>query len=295
MHCLATVFLAGVFVVCASAQDAIARPIRDNVLLIVADDLGVNNVGAYRIGTSPPPTPNLDALARRGVLFRAAYANPVCSPTRACIQTGRFSFRTGVGYSVGQPFAPPLSLAEWTLPEVLDRANAGYQNAAIGKWHLSDGSMGALAPNLAGWSHYAGFLDGAVSNYSAWPRTVNGVTMQSSTYATTHMVDDALAFTRTAPEPWVCVLNLVAPHSPYHTPPAHLHTYNLAGLNPRTTPLPFYKAAIQAMDTEIGRLLRSLGGALGRTDVFFIADNGSPPEVAEAPYSEDRVKGKCAG
>ncbi len=279
----------------APAQEAVDRAlVPHNVLLIVADDLGVANVGAYRQSATAPPTPNLDALAQRGVLFRAAYANPVCSPSRACVQTGRHGFRTGVGYSIipFHPGTPALPLAEWTLPEVLDAGRSGYAHAAIGKWHLGDPSTGgALAPNLAGWAHYAGLLDGAVSDNYAWPRTVNGTTAISSIYATTQMVDDTLAFVQTAREPWVCVLNLLAPHSPYQAPPALLHTYNLAGLDPRTTPLPFYKAAIQAMDTELGRLFRGLGATLNNTNVLFTSDNGTSGEVAEAPYSRYRVKG----
>lgn len=85
---------------------------KQNVLIIVADDLGVDYVSAYREGANPAKTPNIDALAKRGVLFRNAWASPVCSPARACLMTGRYSFRTG-----------------------------------IGKWHLGDGSMG---PNNAG-------------------------------------------------------------------------------------------------------------------------------------------------
>ena len=71
-----------------------------NILLIIADDLGVENLGAYTIGPDavpgdPPPTPILDALATSGILFRNAWAAPVCSPTRACLYTGRYGFRTG--------------------------------------------------------------------------------------------------------------------------------------------------------------------------------------------------------
>ena len=279
----------------APAQQAADRaPVAHNVLLIVADDLGVANVSAYQQSATAPPTPNLDALAQRGVLFRAAYASPMCSPSRACVQTGRYAFRTGVGYTIipFHPGTPALPLAEWTLPEVLDAGASGYAHAAIGKWHLGDLSTGgALAPNLAGWRHYAGTLDSGVADYYAWPRTVNGATAVSPNYATTQMVDDALAFAQTARQPWVCVLNLVAPHSPYHAPPAALHTYNLAGLDPRTTPLPFYKASIQAMDTELGRLFRGLGASLGDTNVIFTSDNGTSGEVVEAPYSRYRVKG----
>src|SRR5262245_52162050 len=68
-----------------------------NVLLLIADDLGVDQLAAYGIGANPPPTPNLDQLIASGVLFQSAWSQPTCSPTRATIQTGRYGFRTGIG------------------------------------------------------------------------------------------------------------------------------------------------------------------------------------------------------
>ena len=79
---------------------------RANLLVIVADDLGVDSVGAYAEGRDLPPTPTLDQLARRGVLFRNAWATALCSPTRAAIQTGRHGSRTGVGAPVTYPVSP---------------------------------------------------------------------------------------------------------------------------------------------------------------------------------------------
>lgn len=292
-HLLPLFAAATVYTLPAQATIAPAPVDATNILLLVADDVGFANIGAYGASTTAPPTPNLDALARRGVLFRNAYANPLCSPTRACIQTGRYSFRTGVGTAIiGSPTTPALPLAEWTLPEVLDAGGSAFRHAAIGKWHLGDQSTGgASAPNLAGYAHFTGFLQAAVQDYYAWPRTVNGTTAQSTTYATTQIVDDALSWIRTARSPWICIVNFNAAHSPFQAPPQSLHTYNLAGLNPGTTPRPFYKAMIQAMDTEIGRLLRGLGSSLAMTDVLFVGDNGTPANVAEAPYASHKVKG----
>ena len=284
------------FCVAMACPTTIRAQQQDNVLIILADDLGVDAVGVYGEGAAPPPTPNLDALAANGVLFRNAYTNPFCSPTRACIQTGRYSMRTGVGKPIPTlPALPPenvLSLAETTLPEMLDAAGSGYSHAAIGKWHLGDDTNGGdLGPNLAGWSHFAGLIQGW-SDYYSWPRCVNGVTATSTTYATTQIVDDALAWLQTAPEPWVCYLAFTAPHDPYHAPPAQLHTQNLPGVNPNEQSVPFFKAMVEAMDTEIGRLFTTMGPTLlGRTNVVFLGDNGTPPEVSEPPFSSTRAKG----
>ena len=72
----------------------------DNVLLLIADDLGVDRIGAYAEHPDPGLTPNIDRLAERGVLFRNCWSNPYCSATRATIWTGRYCFRTGVGWYV---------------------------------------------------------------------------------------------------------------------------------------------------------------------------------------------------
>ncbi|MEM7206093.1 MAG: sulfatase-like hydrolase/transferase [Planctomycetota bacterium] len=277
----------------------LASPVRaqDNVLIVIADDLGVDNINAYAESLAPPPTPNIDALAARGVLFRNAWANPLCSPSRANLMTGRRAFRTGVGKFITPPeTAGPrenvLGLEEMTIPELLDQAGSGYAHAAIGKWHLGDArNGGALGPNRAGWSHFSGFLYGW-SQYYRWPRTVNGATATSTAYQTSQIADDAIDWLATAPEPWVCHLAFGAPHEPYHEPPAHLHTQNLTGLEPMVTPTPFYRAAVEALDSELGRVLASLpAGVMQRTNVVFLSDNGTPGPVTQWPLAPTHAKG----
>jgi len=262
-----------------------------NVLLIVADDMGVDQVGAYGEGAAPPPTPNLDAVAASGVLFRNAWAYATCSPTRACLQTGRYAFRAGIGFPIGLSGTPDLESYEVTIPEMLDLGGTGYAHACIGKWHLGNGT-GNGAPNIVGgYDHFAGLISGQTNNYYNWPRTVNGSTAISSTYATTQMVDDTISWISSTTGPWFCVLNFNAPHSPWHAPPGNLHTQNLTGLNPNTNPRPFYKAAVEAMDSEIGRLLATLGPILANTDVLFMGDNGTPQQGSQPPFAPNRAKG----
>ncbi len=272
-----------------------------NVLLIVADDLGVDYVGAYREGTSPPPTPNIDALAQRGVLFRNAWANPSCSPTRASILTGRYAFRTFVGrwirhLSNSEPIGTLLP-SEWTLPELLDRSARGYAHACVGKWHVHDVTHGLDAPRaIGGFSHYAGSLEGQIASYFRWTRVENGVAGISTQYCTTQTTDDALRWIGQQSQPWFLHLTYHAPHIPYHAPPANLHTQNLSGLTPVQTHTPqnrpFYRAMVESLDTEIGRLLRQLGPAvLAQTNIVFIGDNGSVQQQAVAPFNPSRAKG----
>ena len=74
---------------------------QENVLVLIADDVGVDRVGCYGEHPAPGDTPNIDRLAGNGVLFRNAWSSPLCSPTRAGVLTGRYGFRTGIGTIIG--------------------------------------------------------------------------------------------------------------------------------------------------------------------------------------------------
>lgn len=271
---------------------------RLNILLIIADDLGVDKVAAYREHPDPPPTPNIDALAARGVLFRNAYANPVCSPTRATILTGRYGYRYGIGLVINyyRRRQPALPLDEMTIPKLLDRGTQGaYAHAAIGKWHLGSVNVGdARNPLLHGFEHFSGTLGGfrraANEDYFNWVKTVDGGQRRSGRYATSDHVDDALARIDAMPEPWFLWLAFNAPHAPWHAPPAELHTYELSG-DPNSTPVEHFHAAVEAMDTEIGRLLDSIDAAvLENTLIIFVGDNGTPRGLATPPFDRQRAK-----
>lgn len=277
------------------------EPAPPNFLILLADDLGVDQVGAYGVGTNPPPTPHLDQLAAGGLLFRNAWSAPVCSPTRAMLQTGRFGFRTGIGIGIryaAEPAAHALEAAEVTLPELLDLGTGGlYAHAAIGKWHLSTAPGGGLlAPNAAGYQHFAGTLSNFEKPYSyyEWPRVVNGTESVVQGYATSVQVDDALEWIGGVQEPWLCYLAFNAPHLPHHAPPAQLHAVDLsqAAPDPLDDPVPYARAMVSALDTEIGRLLAGIPpDVLDRTLILFLGDNGSLPAVIEPPFDPQHGKG----
>ena len=111
------------------AVGMVEHALAKNVLLIIADDVGVDQLEVYGIGDHiKPATPTIDALASAGVMFTQAWSTPACSPTRASIFTGLHPYQHGVG----SPDAPRLDLAQISLPDVLpDR-----DSALIGKWHL---------------------------------------------------------------------------------------------------------------------------------------------------------------
>lgn len=274
-----------------AASFAVAQ---DNVLIIIADDVGVDMVGCYQEGPDPAPTPVIDALAQRGVLFRNAWANPACSPTRSHIQTGRYGFRTGLGMVVSQN-GWALQQQENTIADILgSQPSLGITTGFIGKWHLSNLMTGSyMAPNLQGYDVFMGTM-GNIPNWQSffnYERVENGVAAISTTYATTEQVDDALNFMQNAPEPWVCYLAFNTPHAAYHKPPAHLFTTYVPNVDPRLVPRPFYKAMLESMDTEMGRLFSSMGFlALRRTNVIFMGDNGTPGEVSMSPFEADHAK-----
>lgn len=263
-----------------------------NVVVLIADDMGVETLAAYGEGTDLPYTPTLDGLAAGGVLFRNAWSQPVCSPTRAGIVTGRHGFRTGIGHIVTTTSAA-LPLAEVTLPELLDQSQSGYRHALFGKWHLGNGSVGGpLSPELAGWGRFNGalfsFEPSPPFTYTSWPRIIQGVANLSTRYATSAHVDAALKWVEQAPEgPWVLFVAFDAPHAPYHAPPAGLYYEDLTQPTLRSQ----YKAMIEAMDTEIGRLLDGIAQRTPRDPVvIFVADNGTATEVVAPPVPANHAK-----
>lgn len=286
---LSRTFLPGALVLFACLAHGQGGEPRANVLLIVADDVGVDSIDAYQATPVPARTPNIDRLAEEGVLFRNVWANPTCSSTRALLQTGRYAFRTGIGVIVNPTgYGWGLDPSEVIVPEVLDaHPELGYRHALIGKWHLTNLVTGGNSgPNLAGYGHYAGALDNleGKKGYYRWPLVVNGEVRPEQSYATATEVDLALEWLEQAEEPWFLHLAFHTAHNPFHAPPDGTYTGSLPNVDPREMPRPFYRAMVENMDGEVQRLLDGLGEARGRTNVIFVGDNGTPHEVLPPPY-----------
>jgi arylsulfatase A-like enzyme len=283
---------------------------RPNLLIVIADDLGVDRVGAYghaRADGSPlaPRTPNLDALAARGVLFRNAWAHPGCSPSRAAALTGRYPHRTGVGRFIpaGRERAEGLRTDLLCLPDLLPE---GYASAAIGKWHLASTRRGATVSGGVDHAVRCGFglhegsagnLGPGVRSYWDWvltrahadPELEDELVPLRDVYATTRTTDDALrAIEAFGEAPWLVWVAYNAPHSPLHRPPAEL--IDAEGLD-LGTPLGKGRAMIEALDREVGRLLAGVPReTLERTTVVFFGDNGTQKSLVEPPFDPARAK-----
>ncbi len=269
-----------------------------NVILIIADDLGTDYCGFYEDHNDTANLKNLRRLLPKAVRFSNAMSNPVCSPTRTGILTGRYSFRTGVGDAVGAVGSATLDTSEKTIPRILKQYNTAIKTANIGKWHLSNTSpiSNLQIPNLVGYDYYAGNFLGALNSYTNWSKVTNGVSSTSTTYATTETTNDAVSWIKSQNNnPFFLWLAYNAPHTPLHLPPVGLHSYtSLSGTvnDINANPKSYFKAMLEALDTEIGRLFDSLTvyNKMDSTDIIFIGDNGNGIRSAQIANTS-RAKG----
>ncbi|PKG37460.1 YHYH protein, partial [Psychromonas sp. Urea-02u-13] len=149
-------------------------------------------------------------------------------------------------------------------------------------------------PNDVGVDYYAGNT-GNLPDYYDWSLTINGVVENSTEYHSTKITDLALNWVAEQTTPWFAWVAYSAPHSPFHLPPESLHSRSLSGTSSDITDnkRDYYLAAIEAMDTEIGRLLSSLDEETrNNTIIIYIGDNGTPANVIDAStYSQTHSKG----
>lgn len=285
-----------------------AGPSRPNILLIIADDLGAEGTSLYPelAGNSGQVSiPNIEALARNGLVFDNAWASPVCSPTRGTIVSGQYGFRTGVT-TVGDVLPTSTS----TLFKRLASESPDYAHAFFGKYHLGGGSIdprpGVAYPGVPailqhvrdlGITTYRGILGGALVDYFNWVTyDINAPSLPNTTYATTALTDYAIDFIHTQQatrpdKPWFLYQAYNAPHAanggnnPFQVPPRELHHVDLSPVgNPAPgaylTNIPVYQSVIQSLDTELARLLKEVD--LATTTVILVGDNGTPPPVKDS-------------
>ena len=263
----------------AARRPAAVPTQRPNFLVIVSDDQGIDWVNAYGESPISATTPNLDRLAAEGMLFRRAYAEPTCSPARATLLTGRHPSRYGIGMAIAgaEPFRLPAS--ETLLPAVLKSGIAPYTAMALGKWHLNSQSLGGLdQPRAMGFDAYAGSYSG-VWDYYRWQRIENGEPMWINEYATTVTASAAVHAIETLESPWFLMVAFNAPHAPFHAPPGALHSHKLDDESSEAT---LFSATVEALDTEVGRVLDTLTSQQrDNTFIFFVSDNGTMNQVMQ--------------
>jgi len=258
------------------------------VVVVVLDDVGTDRIAAYGENPDAGPTPHLDALAHSGLMFRECYANPSCSPTRCEMLTGRYGFRTGIGRAMS--WNPSSSGVEFELTSgVFLPSLLPCPTACVGKYHLTESDF--MHPiTVCGFGRHTGAIGNLAAfpgdGYFSWKRNVatasGAAQTQSTVYATTATVDDALPFLRrNAHGSFFLWLAFNAAHNPFHVPPSSLQGF--AGLDEGSPASLKFRAMVEAMDTEIGRLMRNLPQD---TTVIVIGDNGTPDAAATPPLSQ---------
>src|SRR5215208_4081611 len=266
-----------------AAQGA-ARP---NVVLIVADDLGWRDVGYHG---SEIRTPVLDRLAAESVRFDRWYVYPSCSPTRACLLTGRNAARFGIKGPIrkGSPLGLPASAI--TLAELLKQR--GYATALVGKWHLGGGP--GTVPRQQGFDYFYGYLHGQVDHYThrywrdepIWLR--NETLIHEEGHATDLFTREAVGFIRkhggARRRPFFLDLSFSVPHYPVQDDPAWYAMYekSIADKDRRGV-----AAMVSHMDAAVGRVLAALDetGVRDNTLIVFTSDNGGQKNWLEPVFS----------
>ncbi|MEM1109458.1 MAG: sulfatase-like hydrolase/transferase [Planctomycetota bacterium] len=283
---------------------------KPNFIVIVADDLGYNDVGFN--GSEEISTPVLDRLASNGVVFKNGYVtHPYCGPSRAGLITGRYQARFGVEVNFTNSHFDRhsgLPVDEKTFATRLKPA--GYRTGVIGKWHL--GASYPFHPNNRGFDYFYGFLSGGLTyfpenvttnhplvldsgrpHYSAnegsyWPLMRNNKGAEFDEYLTTALSRDAARFIRESDQPFCLYLAYNAPHGPLEAPKEFIDRYKHIDDRRRR----IYAAMIEAMDEGIGMVVEALeeSGDLDNTLIFFLSDNGgvqSKPGYENETYADN--------
>jgi len=284
----ALIAFVGSFVALGPAAAQLAAP-RPNIVYILADDLGWADVGFHG---SDIKTPTLDQLAHGGARLEQFYVQPMCTPTRAALMTGRYPLRYGL-----QTLVIPASMSyglptdEWLLPQALKEV--GYTTAIFGKWHLGHAKR-EFWPMQRGFDYQYGaqlgeidYFTHAVGGKTDWYR--NNKLVNEKGYVTTLLGDDAVRFIdkQSANKPFFMYLAFTAPHTPFQVPQEYIDKYKqISDANRRT-----YAAMITAMDEQIGRIVNALEerGLRQNTLIIFHSDNGGNQSAHLA--GETEVKG----
>lgn len=285
-------FFVALFVLAIACGPAYSAE-KPNIIHIVADDLGWKDVGFN--GCEDIRTPNLDALAESGAKLTQFYVQPMCTPTRAALMTGRYPFRYGLQTLViPGPADYGLDTSEWLLPQALKEA--GYNTAIIGKWHLGHADM-KYWPKQRGFDYQYGAMIGELDYYTHsdagvldWFRDNQPVTEEG--YTTQLLGNDAVKYieAQNPGEPFYLYLAFNAPHTPYQAPQEYVDRYPEIEDPTRRT----YAGMVTCLDDEIGRVIAALDekGLRDNTLIIFHSDNGGTKNAMFAGQMADLSKTK---
>jgi len=245
-----------------------------HIIYIVADDLGWADVG---FNGSDIPTPNIDALAAEGARLGQFYTQPMCTPTRAALMTGRYPLRYGLQTGV-IPSAGTYGLPtdEYLMPQAL--RDAGYRTALVGKWHLGHADT-KFWPMQRGFDSFYGALVGEIDHFEHashgvkdWYR--DNAPLDEAGFDNTLFGQEAARVIEghDPAQPLFIYLAFTAPHSPFQAPEEYVRRFAHVEDEQRR----LYSAMVSVMDDEIGRVVAALEakGMRENTLIVFHSDNG---------------------
>lgn len=263
------------FVACNQQKSTNQSP--PNIILILTDDQGWGDLSIN--GNTNLSTPNIDRLAETGAMFDRFYVNPVCSPTRAEILTGRYHVRGGV-YSTSAG-GERLDLDETLVSEILK--DAGYATAAYGKWH--NGMQAPYHPNTRGFDDFYGFCSGHWGSYFSPMLERNGELVTGDGFLIDDLTNHGLDFIeKNKDQPFFLYLPFNTPHAPMQVPDEWWNKFkdkelDMLHRDPEKEDIDFTRAAlamVENIDWNVGRVVEKLEAMSLRenTLVIYLSDNG---------------------
>lgn len=268
-------FLTLIILLTLPAFTLLAAP--PNVVVILTDDQGWGDLGCN--GNTNLETPNIDSLARDGMVMDYFYVCHVCAPTRAEFLTGRYYPRTGVsGVSRGEGRLNP---DETTIADLFKQA--GYATGAFGKWH--NGTQPPYHPIFRGFDEYYGFTSGHWGHYFSPPLDHNGKKVRGKGFIIDDFTDHAMGFIETNKDkPFFCYIPYNTPHSPMMVPDRFYEkfdgkNFDLISREKDREDIMMTRAALamcENIDWNVGRILNQLNtlGLAENTIVIYFSDNG---------------------
>ncbi|KAH8375397.1 hypothetical protein KR200_005104 [Drosophila serrata] len=264
---------------------------KPNIIFILADDLGFNDVGFH--GSAQIPTPNIDALAYSGIILNRYYVNPICTPSRSALMTGKYPIHTGMQHTVLYAAEPRgLPLKEKILPQYLN--DLGYASHIAGKWHLGHWKL-EYTPLYRGFRSHVGFWSGHhdYNDHTAFEHNLWGLDMRNGVdvafdlhgkYTTDVITEQSV--------------KVIASHNATEGPlflyVAHAACHSSNPYNPLPVPdddvmkmghIPHYKrrkyaAMVSKMDESVGLIVDQLrkSNMLENSIIIFSSDNGGPAQ-----------------
>ena len=254
-----------------------------NILIILADDLGWNDVSYHG---SEIKTPNIDKLISSGVELDRFYVQPTCSPTRAELMTGKSAMKLGITRPISKNQKLGLGLEEKILPQYLKELN--YSTYLLGKWHLGS-YIPDYFPTRRGFDYFYGYLTGGIGYWDHihggghdWQR--NEVGLREDGYVTQLIKNDTLKIINDHDftNPIFLNVNFGAPHIPNEAPEESVLKFSYIEDETRR----LHAAMIHEMDNAIGEIIAALEkeNVLKNTIVMFASDNGGlTPDVKLNP------------